>query len=171
MGNFGNFVFYFQQIPAKRQFGRHVGQRVSGRLGSQRAGTGQPGIDLNDKIIKTPLIFPPSQGGRIESILHVAFADNSQTFHYFNTRLPKPVILFVVQRLTGRNDDGIARMDAERIHIFHIAHRHGIVVLVPDNLIFNFLVVMQIFFNQDLRRYRQRATDYFFQLFFISGHS
>ena len=62
-----NAVRDFGQRVAERELCGHVGQRVAGRLAGKRTGAGQPGIDLDDAVVRAL---------RVERVLDVAFADD-----------------------------------------------------------------------------------------------
>ena len=77
------------------------------------------------------------------------------------------MVLDVSQRLAGRDDDGFAGMNAQRVHILHVADGNAVIVAIAHHLVLNLFVVMQIALDQDLRSKGERARYNLFQLFMI----
>ncbi len=72
--------------------------------------------------------------------------------YYLDGKGTQLVVLAVAERLRGGNDDALARMDAERVEVLHVADRDAVVVLVAHHFIFNLLPSFQGLFDQHLRR-------------------
>ena len=66
---------------------------------------------------------------------------------HLDRNLAKQVIFLIRQGLTRRHDDTLARVDAHRIEIFHIADGDAVVVVVANDFIFDFFPAGQIFLN------------------------
>ena len=47
---------------------------------------------------------------------------------------PEHIVLDVGEGLTGRDDDRLARVDPQRIHVLHVAHRDAIPRAITHNL-------------------------------------
>lgn len=58
----------------------------------------------------------------VEGVLDVALAHDAEVSDDFDGRVPQHVVLAVVESLTGRHDDGLPSMDAQRVNILHITH-------------------------------------------------
>ena len=65
------------------------------------------------------------------------------------------MIFGVRQRLRGRNNDGLAGMDAQRVEILHVTNGDTVVVPVAHDLIFDLFPSLQGLLYQHLRRERE----------------
>ena len=57
----------------------------------------------------------------VEGVLDVALTHHAQVPDDLDSRGPEDVILPVGERLAGRDHDGLARMDAQRVQVLHVA--------------------------------------------------
>ncbi len=83
-------------------------------------------------------------------------------------------MIFVVgERLHRSHDDAIARMDADRIDIFHVADDDGVVVGVAHHFVFDFFIAGDALLDQALMDGRDLEARFanFTQFFFIVGKS
>ena len=126
----GNGVFDLVQRIAERDFGSDLRDRVAGRLRGKRRGTADAGVHLDHAVLEAV---------RIQRELHVAAALHLQLRDDGERRGAQHLDLFVRQGLTGRHDDGIARVDADRVEVFHIADGDAVAVPVAHHLVFDFL--------------------------------
>ena len=138
----GHGVLQFEQAVAQSQLGRHECQRIARGLGSQRGGTAQPGVHLDDAVIL---------GIGVEGVLHVALADDAHVADDADAQGAELVVLGVGQRLRGGDDDALARVDAQRVEVLHVAHRDAVVVTVAHHLVFYLLPPLQALLHQHLR--------------------
>ncbi len=118
------------QVVADGNLARHLGDRVAGRLRRQRRRTAHPRIYLNDIVFRAV---------RVEGILHIAAAFDAQGADNIQRRRPQHLVLVVGQRLRRRHHDAVARVDAHRVEILHIADRDAGVVRVPHHLVLDLL--------------------------------
>ena len=115
---------------ADGNLGRNLGNRIPRCLGGQCRGTAYTRIYF-DNIVAVAV--------GVEGILRVAaafdaeFADNAQG------SASEHLILMVGQRLRRCNDDGVARMHAHGVEVFHIADGDAVVVAVTHDFVFDFL--------------------------------
>ena len=152
----------FLQRHSHGDFGRDPGNGITGSLGSQRRRPGNPGIDLNE------IVFG---GIGVQGELDVAAALDSQFPDDLDGSVIQHLQVVVVQGHDGRNHNGVAGVNAHRIHVFHTADGDGVVIGVPHDLKFNFLVALDGFFDQNLMdgRELERIQRDFLQLRFIVG--
>ena len=64
-------------------------------------------------------------GARVESILNVAFPDNSQMTDGLDGHSPEEVVLYVGQCLRRSHHYTLPRVDTQRIHILHVTYLGG----------------------------------------------
>ena len=93
---------------AEAQLGGNEGQRVARRLARQRRRAAQARVDLDDAVLLRV---------RVERVLDVALADYAQVPDDVDGRRAEHVVVGVVERLRRRNDDRVARVDAERVEV------------------------------------------------------
>ena len=72
---------------------------------------------------------------RIKSELDVAAAFHAQGANDLERRTAEHLVLLVAQRLRGREDDGVAGVDAHRIQVFHVADGDAVVGAVAHYLV------------------------------------
>ena len=85
-----------------------------------------------------------------EGELDVAPAFHAQGADDFEGRGPEHLVLPVRQALAGRDHDAIPRVDAQRVHVLHVAHRDAGVAGIPHDLVLNFPPALQVAFHQHL---------------------
>ena len=56
-------------------------------------------------------------GVRVQRVLDIALADDSEMPNDIHSRRPQHIVILIRQSLRRRNDDRVARMDAQRIEI------------------------------------------------------
>ena len=93
----------------------------------------------------------------MQGVLHVAFSDDAQASDDSERNLAQGMILLVRKRLARRHDDGFPGMNAQRVHILHVAYGHAVVRAVPHHFILYFLIMLQVFFNENLRGNGERG--------------
>ena len=135
------------QMHAHRHLGRHARDGVAAGLGGQGGGAGHSGIYLNQIILK---------GSGVQRKLHVAASLDLQCTDDLKRAVPEHLILLVGKRLRGTNHDGVPRVDAHRIQIFHVADGDGGVIFIPHPLVLDFLEALNALLHQHLCDRRQR---------------
>lgn len=110
---------------------------------------------------------------RIERELHVAAAFDLQGTDQPQGAVAQQLILLVGQRLARSHHDRVARMDADRIDVFHIADRNGRIVVVADHLVFDLLIPLDALLDQHLmhRGEGKRIAHHLAQLRLVVGEA
>mmetsp|Transcript_71718 Transcript_71718/g.154842 ORF Transcript_71718/g.154842 Transcript_71718/m.154842 type:complete len:1117 (-) Transcript_71718:111-3461(-) len=141
-GALGDAVAQLHEVAAERQLRGHVGERVAGGLGREGTAAGQPGVHLDDAELLAV---------RVHRVLDVTLADDADVAHDLLGALAQPEVLRVGERLRGRDDDGVARVDAHGVEVLHVAHRDAVVVRVAHHLVLQLLPALQALVDDDLR--------------------
>ena len=97
--------------------------------------------------------------------------DQIRKYNLWDGNVPELVVFVVGERLGRRYHDAFARMDAQRVEIFHITDRDAVVVAVADDLIFNLLPALEGFFDQELGGEREGLFADFLELFLVVTES
>ena len=107
----------------------------------------------------------------VQGELHVAAAFYIQRPDDFQGAVPEHMVFLVGQGLAGSDDDGVAGVDTDGIHIFHVAHGDGGVVGIPDDLILHLVIALDALFHQNLmhRGQGQSFFHHFPQAGFVVG--
>ena len=105
---------------AHGDLGADAGDRIAAGLRRQSRRPRHAGIDLDQVVVER-------EG--IERELHVAAAFDLQGTDQPQGAVAQQLILLVGQRLARSHHDRVARMDADRIDVFHIADRNGRIVV------------------------------------------
>ena len=142
-GRLRDRVLEFMQAIAQAQLGRHGRQRIARRLGGQGRGAAEPRIDLDHPVVLAV---------GAESVLDVALADDPEMPDNVDGGLPQEMVFVVGEGLRRGDDDALAGVDPERVHVLHVADRDAVVEAVADHLVFDFLPPAQGFLHKDLRR-------------------
>ena len=135
----GHAVDDLVQGVAKGNARGDLGDGVARGLGGQRRGTGDTRVDLDHVILHAV---------RRERVLHVAPAFNPQCGDDVQRCGSQHLVLLVAQRLAGRHDDGIPRVHAHRVEIFHVADGDAVARAVADHFVFDFLPAGHAALNQ-----------------------
>ena len=61
-------------------------------------------------------------GLRVEGVLDVALSHDAQMADDLDGGVPQHVVLVVVQRLARSHYDGLSRVNAQRVDVFHVTH-------------------------------------------------
>ena len=142
--------------------GRDPRDGISTGLACQRRGAGYPGIDLDEVILRR---------AGIQRELHVAAAFDLQRADDLQGAVPQHLVVFIGEGLRWADHDGIAGVNAHRIHVFHIADGDRGVARVPHYLVFDLFVALYALFDQHLfhRGKLQAVFQQGQQLVFILG--
>ena len=153
----GDSVFNLVQRISQGNLGRHLGDRISGGLGSQGRGTAHPGIHLDHTIFKA---------GGMQGKLHITAAGNLKLIDNVQSGGAKHLVLLVAQGLGRSHHNTVPRMHAHRINIFHITDGNAVACAVPHDLVLNFLPARNTALYQYLSHPGQPQTvlQNFFQL-------
>mmetsp|Transcript_103902 Transcript_103902/g.294061 ORF Transcript_103902/g.294061 Transcript_103902/m.294061 type:complete len:331 (+) Transcript_103902:2757-3749(+) len=141
-GALGDAVAQTHQIATQSQFRGNVRKRVPGGLRRQRAAPRQARVDLDDAELLAV---------RVYRVLNIALTHHTQMAHHLQSALPQSEVLGVRERLRRGNDDGVARVDAHGIEVFHVTHRDAIVVRVAHDLVLELLPALQTLVHDHLR--------------------
>ena len=154
----------FIQAHAHGDFGGNPGNGVAGGLGGQGRGAGNAGVDLNDIVL---------EGLGVQGKLDVAPALDFQRPDNPQGAVPEHMVFLVGQGLAGGHHNGVAGVDAHRVHVLHVADGDGRVVGVPHDLVFDFLIALDALFNEHLvdRGQGQGVLHHFGQLFVVVGEA
>src|SRR5262249_49242530 len=88
------------QCAAERKLRCDVGQWVASRLAGKGTRARQPGVDLDDTIIRAL---------RVERVLDVALANHTQMTDGADRYCAKELVFLIVERLGWRNHNGFTR--------------------------------------------------------------
>ena len=66
------------------------------------------------------------------------------------------MILLVGKRLRGTYHDGVARVNTNRIDVLHITDGNGGIVMIPHDLVFDFLEALDALLYEHLMHRRKR---------------
>ena len=141
IGLAGNGVDDFIQRIANGDFGRHLGDGITGGLTGQSGRTADPGIDLDHRIF---------HAFRVQGELTVAAAFHLQFVDDIQRSRPQHLVLFVGQGHRRSDNNGIAGMNADGVKVFHGTDGDNVVLAVPDDFKLDFLPAGDALFNQHL---------------------
>ena len=128
-------------MHAHRHLGRHARDGVAAGLGRKGRGARHAGIDLDQVILEAV---------RVQGKLHVAPALDLERADDLERAVAQHVIFLVGQCLAGAQHDGVARMYAHGVDVFHVADGDGGVVGVAHHLVLDLLVALDALFHQHL---------------------
>ena len=141
-GGLGDRILQFKQAVAQSQFGSHESQRVACGLGGQGRGAAQAGIHLYHAVVLAL---------GVERILHVTLAHDADMSDDADGQGTQFVVVGIGQCLAGGNHDAFARVNAQRVKVFHVAHRDTVVIAVAHHLVFYLLPSLEALLHQYLR--------------------
>ena len=118
------------QRATNGDLGRHTGNRIPGRLAGERRATADARVHLDHHILGVV--------GR-EGQLHVAAPLDTEGANDVERGGAEALVHRVGQRLNGGDDDAVARMDAERIHVLHRTDGDAGVLGVAHHFVFDLL--------------------------------
>ena len=87
--------------------------------------------------------------------------------HNADRQFAEFVIFAVGQSLRRGNHNRFARVDTERVEVFHVADRDAVVEAVAHHFILHFFPAFQALFDQDLRRERESLLGQFVEFGFV----
>ena len=138
-GDAGHGVFELRQAVTEGQLGRDPGERVAGRLAREGAGTREPGVDFDDARLAAV---------RVEGELDVALADDPEGVDDAKSAGAEAMVLLVIERLRGSDDDALAGMDPHRVEILEVADGDGIAVAVPHHLVLELSPSLEVLLDE-----------------------
>jgi len=140
---------------ADRDLRRNARDRVAARLRGERGRARHARVDLDHVVVERV---------RVERELHVAAALDLQRADDAKRAVPEQMVLLVRQRLTGRDDDRVAGVYADRVDVLHVADGDRGVVAVAHDLVLDLLVALDALLDEHLldgrepeRVFHQRA--------------
>ena len=86
----------------------------------------------------------------VERVLDVALADDAEVADGLDRDRAEQLVLLVVERLRRRHDDGLARVDAHRVEVLHVADGDAVVAPVAHDLVLDLLPAAQALLDQHL---------------------
>ena len=131
-------VFQVEKSVTESQFGGDESQWIPRCFRCECRGTAQTGVYFDDAVV--------FRFG-VESILHVAFPNDTDMANDAYGQLAQFVVFAVGQCLGGSDDDTFARVDTQRVEVFHVAHRDAVVKAVAHDFIFDFFPAFEGFFD------------------------
>ena len=129
------------QGHAHGDLGRDAGNGIAAGLGGEGGGAGDAGVDLNQEILA---------GIRIQGELDIAAALDLQLADDADGTVVEHFEVAVVQTQNRGHDDGITRVHADGIDVFHAADGDGGVVGVTHDLKLDLLITPDALFDQHL---------------------
>ena len=141
---------------------RDLGDRVARRLRSERRGAADARVDLDDVV---------AVAVRVECVLRVAAAFDAELADDAERCRAEHLVLVVRQRLRRSDDDGIARVDADRVEVLHVADGDAVVVAVAHDLVLDLFPAGDAALDEHLADHgvRQALDDDLDELFLILG--
>ncbi len=129
------------------------GDWVSGGLGGERGGPGDPRVHL-DHVVREGFFQVSVPGcdvwSRGEGELNVAAAFDPELRDYPKRGRAKHLVVLVAQRLGGRNHDGISCMDTHRVNVLHVADGDHVARRVTHHFVLNLFPADQVALHQHL---------------------
>ncbi len=151
-------VFQFKQAITHTQLSSNKSQRIASSFRCQSWRTAQTSVHLNHAIVF-------AQG--VKSILHVTLAHDTDVANNLDWQCTQLMILAIGQCLRGSDNNTFARMDTQRVEVFHVTNCDTVVVTVAHHLIFNLFPSLQALFNEHLWWEWECLFSQFVQFFFI----
>ncbi|SAA12983.1 Uncharacterised protein [Enterobacter hormaechei] len=159
----GDVVHQLVKGVTHRQFRRHFRNREAGGFGGQRGGTGHARVHFDNN---------QTAGFRVHRELHVRAAGFHADFTQYRHRgVTHDLVLFVGQRLSWRNGDGVAGVDPHRVEVFDGADDDAVVVFITHHFHLVLFPANQRFINQQLFGWGEIQTAFanLFELFAVVG--
>ncbi|KAI3491680.1 hypothetical protein L1887_43992 [Cichorium endivia] len=161
-GGLGHGVGQLGERVAERELGGGVGERIAGGLGGERRRARQTRIHLDHAVLAAV---------RAEGVLDVALADDAEVADDLEGGGAQHVVVVVRHGLGGSDDDRVARVDAERVEVLHVAADDGIVLLVAQHLVLGLLPALERLFDEDLGAEGEGAGGEVAQLVLVVGEA
>jgi len=127
-----NLVLDLVEALAERDLRRHSRDGIAGRLRRERRGPGHARIHFDDPVLAAGrAVVPPRE-------LDVAAALDAEVADDFERGVPHLLVAVVRDDLARRDDRGLARVDAHRVDVLHVADDDTGVAGVPHHLVLQF---------------------------------
>ena len=154
----------FIQREPDGDFCRNAGDGKAACFACQRGRTRNAGVHFDNVI---------AERIGIKRELHVTAAFDFQRADDFQRGVAEHLIFFVGKRLAGAYHDGIARMHADGIEIFHIAYDDGGIVFIAHDFVFDFFIPFYALFDEHFAHggKLQRVFHHFAKFRFVIGKS
>ena len=150
----------FVQRIADGNLGRNLGNRITRSFRCQCRRTADARVYLDD------IVFVAV---RVEGILRVAAAFDAELADNAQRSTAEHLVLVVRQRLGRCHDNGVARMDADRVEVFHVADGDAVIIAVAHDFVLDFLPAGYAALDEDLANHRvvEALDDDIDELFFV----
>ena len=139
-------VFDLVESVAEGDLGRHFGDGIARRLRSERRGTRHTGVDLDDGVFETV---------GMQRELAVAAAFDAELGDDLERGGTKHLIVFIGEGESGCDDDGIDRVHADGVEVFHRADGEHVPRAVAQHFELDLLPAADILFDEHLRDGRE----------------
>ena len=149
VGLSGYLVYDFVESVTNRDSRSNLCDRISSSLGSQRRGTGNSRVYLDNGIIEAV---------GLERELAVAAALYLEFLDYVDSRGTQHLIFLIGEGHTGSNDDGVAGVYADRVEVLHGADGDDVALAVAHYLELDLLPAGDALLDQDLSDRRKTQS-------------
>ena len=137
----GDIVGDLVQRVANGDLGSHLGNGITGGLGSQCGRAGHTGVDLDDRVIVAV---------RFQGELAVAAALDAQLGDDIQSSGAQHLVFVVGQGLGGSHNHRVAGVDAHRVQVLHVTHGDHVALVVAHDLILDLFPAGDALFHKDL---------------------
>ena len=135
-------------------------QRITRSLRRQCRRTAQTSINLDHAVVV---------GIRVERILNVTLADNTDMADNLNRQLLQHLQLTLVERAGGSHYDRLTGVDTQRVEVLHTCNGKAVVVAVADNLKLDLLPAFERLLDQNLLRVSERTLAQLHKLLLVAA--
>ena len=149
-GRAGDRVGDFVEAPAHSDLGGDAGDGIAGGLAGQSRRPADPGVHLDHVVFRLGLLRPRRTGSVPHGVgmgpqreLDIAAPLDAQAANDVQARGAEQLVLFVRQRLAGRDHDAVPGVRSHGIQVLHVAHGDAVVGAVADDLVLDFLPAHQ----------------------------
>ena len=144
----GTHLANLVESVTQRQLRSNECQRITRSLRCQSRRTAQTCINLDNAVVVRI---------RVERILNVTLADDTDMADNLNRELLQHLQLTLVERAGGSHHDRLTGVDTQRVEVLHTCYGEAVVVAVADNLELDLLPAFERFLDQNLLRVSERA--------------
>ena len=144
----------FVEPFADGDFGGDARNRIARRLRRERRAAADARVDLYYIVgaFGAPAVGERLRDdlARLQRHLNVAAALNAERADYLQTRRAQQLIFLVAKRLAGRDHDAVARVDAHRVYVLHVADSDAVVRAVAHHFVLDFFPADERLFDENL---------------------
>ena len=142
-------VLYLVERIAEGDLRRHFGNGIARRFARKRGRARNARIDFDYGIFKAV---------GMQRELAVAAALDTELGDNVERSRAQHLVFFIRKRDGGRDDDRIARVNADGVEVFHRTDGEHVARAVAQNFKFDFLPTADVFFDQHLRNRRKHQS-------------